>query len=167
MCWLHMELCKSLFSTPEKLTKTKMFGIYVHSLTAHSATQLELACLRSLNTESQERLFGQGRLNAEACTNHHPDNVIPQVMLRLQAKQEQREIISSVKNGDSQVSHVAKDMPQQPATRVKNRTEKTIGRYTSKESVHSLFLFGGLIHPMVLFSMMGTQTLPTPVMTSH
>ena len=54
MCWIHMELCKSLFSTPEKLTKTKMFGIYVHSLTAHSATQLELACLRSLNTESQE-----------------------------------------------------------------------------------------------------------------
>ena len=82
-------------------------------------TQLELACLRSLNTEGQERLFGQARVIAEACTNQHPDNVIPQIMLRLQAKQEQHEFLTSVKNGDSQVSHVAKDLPQIPGTRVK------------------------------------------------
>ncbi len=92
MCWIHMELFKSLFSTPAQLTKTKMFGHYVHALTAHGPTQLELACLRSLNTESQERLFGQGRLIAEACTNHHPENIIPQIMMRLQAKQEQCEL---------------------------------------------------------------------------
>ena len=40
-------------------------------------------------------------------------------MLRLQAKQEQHEFLTSVKHGDSQVSHVAKDMPQIPGTRVK------------------------------------------------
>ena len=82
-------------------------------------TQLELACLHYLDTEGQERLFGQARVIAEACTNHHPDNVIPQIMLRLQAKQEQYEFLTSVKNGDSQVSHVAKDLPQIPGTRVK------------------------------------------------
>ena len=87
MCWLHMELCKDLFSSPEKMSKSKLFGHYVHALTAHLPTQLELACLRSLNTEGQERLFGQARTIAEACTNHHPDNAIPQLMLRLQAKQ--------------------------------------------------------------------------------
>ena len=119
MCWLHMELCKDLLSTPATLSKIKMFGHYLHALTAHMPTQLELACLRSLNTEGQERLFGQARVIAEACTNHHPDNVIPQIMLRLQAKQEQHEFLMSVKNGDSQVSHVAKDLPQIPGTRVK------------------------------------------------
>ena len=73
-----------------------MFGHYVHALTAHLPTQLELACLRSLNTESEERLFGQARTIAESCTNHHPDNVIPQIMLCLQAKQEQHEVLTSV-----------------------------------------------------------------------
>ena len=56
MCWIHMELCKDLFSTPKNISKTRMFGHYVHALTAHLPTQLELACLRSLNTESEERL---------------------------------------------------------------------------------------------------------------
>ena len=120
MCWLHMELCKDLLSTPKNISKSRMFGHYVHAITAHLPTQLELTCLRSLNTESEERLFGQARKIAESCTNHHPDNVIPQIMLRLQAKQEQREILTSVTNGDSQVSHVAKDLPPLPGTKVKS-----------------------------------------------
>ena len=91
-----MELCRDLLSTPKNMSKTKMFGHYVHALTAHLPTQLELACLRSLNTESEERLFGQARTIAESCTNHHPDNVIPQIMLCLQAKQEQHEVLTSV-----------------------------------------------------------------------
>ena len=119
MCWMHMEVLKDLFGTPKEISRTKFFGHLVHALTAHIPTQLELACQRSLNTEGQERLFGQARLIGETCTNHHPDNVIPQIMLRLQAKQEQREIIASVKMGDSQVSHVAKDMPQLSGTKVK------------------------------------------------
>ena len=120
MCWLHMELCKDLLSSPKNISKSRMFGHYVHAITAHLPTQLELTCLRSLNTESEERLFGQARKIAELCTNHHPDNVIPQIMLRLQAKQEQREILTSVTNGDSQVSHVAKDLPPLPGTKVKS-----------------------------------------------
>ena len=119
MCWIHMELCKDLLSQPEKISKGKMFGHYVHALTAHTPTQLELACLRSLNSESQERLFGQARAIAETCTNYHPDNVIPQIMLRLQAKQEQHEVLESVRKGDSQVSHVARDLPKVTGTKVK------------------------------------------------
>ena len=114
-----MELCKDLLSAPDKVTKTRMFGHYVHALMAHLPTQLELACLRSLNAESQERLFGQARAIAEKSTNHQPDNVIPQVMLRLQAKQEQHDILASVKKGDSQVSYVANDLPEVSGTKVK------------------------------------------------
>ncbi len=78
-----------------------MFGHHLHAVTVHSPTQYELASLRSLNTENQERLFGQARSIAESCTNHHPENVIPQIMLRLQAKQEQHVAMLSVQKGDT------------------------------------------------------------------
>lgn len=52
-CWIHLELCRDLFSSPRKLTRSKMFGHYVHAITAHSPTQYELGCLRSMNTENQ------------------------------------------------------------------------------------------------------------------
>ena len=119
VCWIHMELCRDLLSQPQKLSRSKMFGHYLHAITAHSPTQYELASLRSLNTENQERLFGQARTIAEACTNHHLENVIPQVMLRLQAKQEQRQALLSVGKSDSQVSHIAKELPPLPGTTVK------------------------------------------------
>ena len=121
ICWLHiMELCRDLFGNPHKLSRCKMFGIYVHALTAHSPTQYELASLRSLNTENQERLFGQAWSIAETCTNHHLENVIAQVMVRLQAKQEQHMAMLSVERGDSQVSSVAKHLPKLPGTTVKS-----------------------------------------------
>lgn len=110
-CFHLLDPHGDLFSAPVKLTRSRMYGHYIHALTAHSPTQYELACLRSLNTENQERLFGQSRAIAETCTNHHPDNIIPQIMLRLQAKQEHRMALTSVQKGDSQVSHVAKDLP--------------------------------------------------------
>lgn len=118
-CWLHMELCRDLFSAPQKITRSKMFGHYLHAITSHSPTQYELACLRSINTENQERLFGQARAIADMCTNHHAENVIPQIMLRLQAKQEKHIALLSVQKGDSQVSHVAKQLPQLPGTSLK------------------------------------------------
>ena len=100
------------------MSMSKMFGHYLHALTAHLPTQLELVCLRSLNTESEERLFGQSRKIAELCTNHHPDEIIPHIMLRLQAMQEKHEILAAVNQGDSQVSRVAKDLPPLPGTKV-------------------------------------------------
>lgn len=81
-CWLHMELCRDLLAKPKKISTSKMFGHYIHALTVHSPTQFELSSLRSLNTENQERLFGQARVIAESCTNHHTENVIPQVYRR-------------------------------------------------------------------------------------
>lgn len=72
------------------------------------------------------------------CTNHHPENVIPQIMLRLQAKQEQRVVLQSVVKGESQVSHVAKELPQLPGTKVKASRGRTVGSSTSNALVPSL-----------------------------
>lgn len=41
-------------------------------------------------------------------------------MVRLQAKQEERIALKSVKMGDSQVAHVAKALPPLPGTTIKN-----------------------------------------------
>lgn len=46
-----------------KLTRSKMFGHYLHALTAHSPTQYELTSLRTLNTENQERKGNSGVLH--------------------------------------------------------------------------------------------------------
>ena len=96
-----------------------MFGHYLHALTAHSPEQYELVCQRSINTENQERLFGQARVIAETCTNHHANNVIPQVLLRLQAKQENRAALLSVEKADTQVGQVAKHLSHLPGTTIK------------------------------------------------
>ena len=115
-CWLHMELCSDLFPVTKKITRSKMFGHYLHALTAHSPTQYELASLRSLNTE---RLFGQARAIVDTCTNHHAENILPQIMIRLQAKQEQRTALVLVENADTQVASVAKHLPKLPGTTIK------------------------------------------------
>ena len=43
-------------------------------------------CLKSINAESQEGMFGQCRRIAERTTNRHPDNIITQIMIRTQCK---------------------------------------------------------------------------------
>ncbi len=46
----------------------------------------EIICLRSVNTENQERIFQQAKQIALNCTNRKPENIIPTIFLRLQAK---------------------------------------------------------------------------------
>ena len=59
--WVHHELCKDLFSTRREITYQKLFGAYLHSLLAHAPRQYEIICLRSVNTENQERMFQQAK----------------------------------------------------------------------------------------------------------
>lgn len=58
--WLHHELCTELFTHfYAGMTKTKMFGSYLHALLAHAPLQLEIIPLSSINTENKERIFSQ------------------------------------------------------------------------------------------------------------
>ncbi len=111
-CWVHHELCRDLFAKPKEVSRTAMFGIYLHSLTAHSPQQYEVVCQRSVNTENQERLFGQTRSIALATTNRQPQNIIPHVLLRLQAKKEVDQLWQSVRNAESQVRSAAAHVPR-------------------------------------------------------
>ena len=106
--WLHHQLCYDLFQSP-KLSRNTLFGLYIHSLSKHAAEQYELLCLRSINAENQERMFGQCRRIAENTTNRHPDNVIQQLMLRMQAKQNDSK--RKPQNEETIVSKAALNLP--------------------------------------------------------
>lgn len=82
--WYHHELLQSLIPQPRTITRQKLFGSYLHDISCHAAPQFELVCLRSCNTEFEERLFGQVKRVAESCTNRKPQNVLGQAFIRLQ-----------------------------------------------------------------------------------
>ena len=83
--WLHHELCKLLFTSPKEISYEKCFGLYLHSLVVHAPRQYEIVSLRSINTENQERMFQQIKQIALKCTNRKPENIIPTLLLRVQA----------------------------------------------------------------------------------
>ncbi len=85
--WLHHELCCELIGDPKEQTLQRLFGVYLHSLVVHAPPQYELVCLRSTNSESQERLFSQTKHISLRATNRRPDNVLPTILLSMQAKQ--------------------------------------------------------------------------------
>ena len=57
--WLHPQLCYELFPNPK--SRHAFYGLYLHSISKHAPEQYEIVCLKSINTENQERMFGQSR----------------------------------------------------------------------------------------------------------
>ena len=49
--WLHHELCGKLFSHPR--SRQRLYGSYLHSLSAHAALQYEIVCLKLVNAENR------------------------------------------------------------------------------------------------------------------
>ena len=102
--WLHHELCSEMFNPR---SRQRLFGSYLHSISAHAALQYEIVCLKSVSAENQERLFGQARRIATATSNRQPENVISNVLLRLQAKQGSGHLTQSLSKSESQVTKAA------------------------------------------------------------
>ena len=130
LTWLHHELCVDLSPTTKKVTMGKMFGTYFHSLLVHAPCQYEVVSLLSVNTEKQERLFGQARTAATMTSNRKPENLIKSVLLHLQGK-----LLIKVKEGapvDSRVSRLAQLCPSYKGTSFKKSFIKL--RQTSWQS---------------------------------
>ena len=66
--WLHFELCCELFKTTSKTTHRAMFGSYLHAIAIHAPPQYKILCLKSANTEHEERLFGQAKNMVQTTT---------------------------------------------------------------------------------------------------
>lgn len=117
--WLHHELCQELFTRFHGgTTRENMFGLYLHSLVAHAPMQFEIVPLSSVNTENQERIFSQARKTATATSNRHPQNVVSSLTLRLQAKNNLKEVTAQVRQQESRVSKASKSIPKYKGTKV-------------------------------------------------
>ena len=108
--WIHHEICLKLFATTHAVSKEKFYGSYLHDLSCHSGQQYEIVCLRSVNAECQERLFGQAKRTALNTTNRKPNNIIPEILLRLQMRQKEGTLIDSISAKQSKVSAAAKNL---------------------------------------------------------
>ena len=85
--WVHHTLCSKLFTRTRQVTRTAFFGLYLHHLVVHAPFQYELISLSSVNTEAEERLFGQAKQLVTQASNRHVDNVIFNILVRLQSKE--------------------------------------------------------------------------------
>ncbi len=98
----------------KSVTHRKFFGIYLHALILHAPPQYEILNLKAANTEHEERLFGQAKTIVQNASNRQPNNVIPNILLRLQAKQMKKDLYKSYHESNSRVSKAAREL--QPAT---------------------------------------------------
>ena len=111
---LHHELCRIVLPEPKSISREKLFGSYLHDLGCHASEQYQIMCLRSVNAECEERLFGQAKAIALRTSSRKPENVITNIFLRLQAKKicQQSTVKASITKQESIVSKAAKGMPK-------------------------------------------------------
>lgn len=82
----HSLLRIDMFSSPASVTKQKMFRSYFHSLSCHAATFYRIVSLRSLNSESQERLFNTCNDITKATSNIQAKNLLQNILIRTHAE---------------------------------------------------------------------------------
>ena len=107
---LHHELCSDLFPTTKHTSRDKLFGSYIHDLLAHAGLEYGIVCSRSVNAECQERLFAQAKKITLNTTNRHTDQVIPEVLFRLQMKEREGTLISSIAANQTKAQAAAQSL---------------------------------------------------------
>ena len=103
--YVHGNLCVATFAQTRSVTTRRMFGNYFHSLVCHSALTYRQVNLRSLNTEYQERMFGQASNITKQCSNNQPQHVIDNATLRIQA--ESTRLMKTVQQQEGEVKKLA------------------------------------------------------------
>ena len=71
----------------KSLTSRKFFGKYYHSIISHASHQYRLFSGRTVNTEKEEATFSPIKTFTKLTSNHHPDNIISNAIIRMQAKE--------------------------------------------------------------------------------
>ena len=86
-CFLHALFLKiNIESKIKSETERTFFGIYYRSLIRHSCEQYRVFSRRSANTEKEETTFNTLKTHTNLTSNHHPQNIIFNSLVCLQAK---------------------------------------------------------------------------------
>ena len=118
--WYHHELCCHFLSNPKHQSRSHLFGIYLHDLVAHAPPIYQLVCLRSMNAESQESLFSQAKHIGLKATSRKPENILPTILICMQARQKAHDCEESVHKQDSMVSATASKVGEYRGTFITN-----------------------------------------------
>ncbi len=117
------------------------YGIYLHALTVHAPAQFQLMSLKSCNAEHEERLFGQAK---DIATNRKPENIVPNILLRLQAKQKRKDMYTSLKTAYSKISREAKGIRQLISKNTSIKHDFINSRISSKDGSQLILNTGRL-----------------------
>ena len=94
LSFLHGVLCTEVFSA----TTSSVFGHYFHALTMHSPILFCIVSMRSTNTEDQERMFGQAKMITKATLCNRPNEIITNILQRVQMESRSHEMTVSDKD---------------------------------------------------------------------
>lgn len=87
---------------------TAVYGRYFHSIFFQSPLLFHIVCLRSVNTEVQERMFGQAKQITRDTSSLKANHIITNIITRLQAETEARENPLTIQEGE--IRKVAKTL---------------------------------------------------------
>ena len=80
LTYQHGKICNDFFTNSKK---NPIFGRYFHSITCHSPLLLWIICLRSVNTELQERMFGQAKQITKSTSCLKANHIIENILIRI------------------------------------------------------------------------------------
>ena len=103
-----------LIGTPVKVTMRRMYGRHYHALCTHAPIINRLRCLRSTNTEQEERSFNTLKSITNQTSNMRPEHIISNGFLRLQAEQQINATYRSLAKQESYISSLASKLEQAP-----------------------------------------------------
>ena len=86
---LHSCLLKYVVgANPKGLTSRCFYGKYFHAIVCHSSSMYRIISGKSANTEQEERVFNTLKTITGNTSNHHPDHVLLNSIIRLQVREE-------------------------------------------------------------------------------
>ena len=65
------------------MSSRKMFGQHFHALICHAPLLYRIISLCSLNTESEERMFGQCKAITRSTPNHRANHIITNILVKI------------------------------------------------------------------------------------
>ena len=144
--FLHDIACEEVIGVPQVLSEKKFYGRYFHSLVAHAPIQHRIVCLRSTNTEQQERHFNAFSSISAATSGRILGEIITPGIIRMQAevKSEESKQRDTVKEQESRLGKLAYHLPKVQNTIIPHRIiPKYLHAFQTRLEKIADFLHGG------------------------
>ena len=117
--FLRVIACEEVIGRPQVLSEKKFYGQYFHSLIVHAPIQHRITCLRSTNTEQQERHFNAFSSIFAATLSKRPGEIITPGIIRMQAEESKQR--DTVKEKESSLGKLACLLPKAQNTIILHR----------------------------------------------